>query len=184
MRIWGGRRSGSLVEPRPIGDFGLAGAVWVTCPATVAGSGGSGSVSGRARSRRGDRGGALGRSGDERDALVGVEERVGGGPAVEDAHDVSAGAAHEAGGGVPERPAQRLGFARRRVRRCSRAVGTSARGRRRSTTTASQARLASMSTNGNRSSAGVLQVVGCGPRRGRGRACARRGRRGRRAASV
>jgi hypothetical protein len=49
-------------------------------------------------------------SGNQGDALVGGEEFVGGGPGVEDAHDVSAGVAHDAGGCVPQAPAQRLGF--------------------------------------------------------------------------
>jgi len=50
------------------------------------------------------------RSGQERDARVGVDERVGGGPVVEDPHDLSAGAAHDAGGGVPELPTQHFRF--------------------------------------------------------------------------
>src|SRR4051812_24548458 len=49
-------------------------------------------------------------SGDEVHALVGGEEFVGGGPAVEDAHDVAAGSTHDAGGGVPQGPAQGFGF--------------------------------------------------------------------------
>jgi hypothetical protein len=50
------------------------------------------------------------RSGDERDALVSAGECRGGGPVVEESHDVLAGATHDAGGGVPELPPQRLGF--------------------------------------------------------------------------
>jgi len=48
-------------------------------------------------------------SADEVDALVGVEEYVGGGPAVDEAHDAAPGSVHEAAGGVQDRPAQRLG---------------------------------------------------------------------------
>jgi RNA polymerase sigma-70 factor, ECF subfamily len=44
------------------------------------------------------------------DAGVSGDDGGGIGPAVEDAHDVTAGVADEPGGGVPEPPAQRLGF--------------------------------------------------------------------------
>lgn len=46
------------------------------------------------------------RSGDERYAPVGVEQLVGGRPFVEDAHEAASGAVHDAGGCVPQRPAQ------------------------------------------------------------------------------
>ncbi len=49
-------------------------------------------------------------SGEEGDALVGGEDGVGGGPAVEDAHDLRSCSAHDTGGGVPQLPAQRLGL--------------------------------------------------------------------------
>ena len=48
--------------------------------------------------------------GDERDALIGAGERVGGGPVVKDPHDVLTSAAHDAGGCVPELPTQHFGF--------------------------------------------------------------------------
>jgi hypothetical protein len=54
------------------------------------------------------RGGVV--SGEELDARVGVEERVGGGPVVEDPHDLLAGAAYEPGRGVPKLPAQHFRF--------------------------------------------------------------------------
>ena len=44
-------------------------------------------------------------SGEQRDAPVGGKEFVDGGPAVEDAHDASAGSVHEPGGCVPQAPA-------------------------------------------------------------------------------
>jgi len=44
------------------------------------------------------------------DALVRAEHCLGAGPAVEDAHDVLSGSAHDAGWGVPQPPAQRFGF--------------------------------------------------------------------------
>ena len=50
------------------------------------------------------------RSGEQRDALVSAGEARGGGPVVEDAYDLLAGAAHDAGGGVPEGPTQRFWF--------------------------------------------------------------------------
>src|SRR5215216_1029207 len=71
---------------------------------------------GAVRAARGDG------SGDESDAPIGVEQVVGGGPAVEDARDLLSGVAHEAGGGVPQLPAQRLGFGDRERARSHRAA--------------------------------------------------------------
>lgn len=67
---------------------------------------------------RGGRGSRVGRvrggdwSAERCDALVGGEERVGVGPAVEAPDDVASTLADDAGRGVPEAPAQRLGFDR------------------------------------------------------------------------
>ena len=47
-------------------------------------------------------------SGEELDVPVGVEEDLGGGPAVDDPDDLSAGPTHESSRGVEERPAQCL----------------------------------------------------------------------------
>jgi hypothetical protein len=80
-----------------------------------------------------------GRSGDEGDALIGVEQDAGGGPAVEDANDLLAGAADDPGGGVPEGPAQRFGFG-----------GTEGSGQAELLEPADQAALASKSQKGNR----------------------------------
>ena len=112
------------------------------------------------------------RSGDEGDAPVGVEQCGGGGPAVEDAHDASSGAVHEPGGGVPQPPAQRLGFGDGERRRSGRAAGTSAPGRRRSRPRRARRgwRRCRRRGSGWRRSP---SVGGCGLRRGRGRACAR-----------
>lgn len=49
-------------------------------------------------------------SGERGDAGVGGDDGRRVGPALEDAHDVGSGVADEAGGGVPEPPAQRLGL--------------------------------------------------------------------------
>ena len=50
------------------------------------------------------RGGAV-VSAERGDAGVGGDDRVGVGPAIEDADDVTAGVAHDAGAGMPEPPA-------------------------------------------------------------------------------
>jgi hypothetical protein len=97
---WG--RGGDLVIDRVVGD-----AIWVTNRAC-----GRSVVSSRPRwespvvlAAR-----VLWFSGEGGDALVGVEHDLGAGPAVEDADDVVPGSSHDAGGGVPQLPAQRFGF--------------------------------------------------------------------------
>ena len=49
-------------------------------------------------------------SGECGDGPVGGDDLCGGGPSVEDAHDVTTGGGDDAGGGVPERPAEPSGF--------------------------------------------------------------------------
>lgn len=76
---------------------------------------GSGTVSGQREAGLGGRQGARRRRdrrclGDELDVAVRGEDLAGGGPAVEDPHDVSAGVTHDAGWGVPELPAHCFGF--------------------------------------------------------------------------
>jgi hypothetical protein len=48
-------------------------------------------------------------SGEAGDGLVGTEQMFGGGPAVEDTDDISTGASDDAGGGVPDGPAEPFG---------------------------------------------------------------------------
>ena len=64
---------------------------------------------------------------------------------------------HEAGGGVPQRSSATSWVRRRRGGRCRQSSWNQRTRASAKQTTASQARLASMSTNGNRSGAGVLQ---------------------------
>ena len=77
------------------------------CGLRRAGSASSGRVAAIVAGVRGVR-----RSGDEGDALVGVEDVAGGGPVVEEADDPPSGVADDPGWGVPELPPEPLRLCR------------------------------------------------------------------------